>query len=121
MSLTNQGAYNEARKQTVAERLPCVGKNAQTHGIPITLYGKDMFKAGDILRHKPTGDIGVVIVAREGMVRDLSRYDVMQHCLGENAAAPLPDSIPLNAGDLCVLRRGQLYLIIHGFKWEVVG
>ena len=80
-----------------------------------------MFKAGDILKHRPSGDIGVVIVAREGMVRDLSRYDVMQHCLGENAAAPLPASMPLNAGDLCVLRRGQLHLIIHEFRWEKVG
>ena len=80
-----------------------------------------MFKAGDILRHKPTGDIGVVIVAREGMVRDLSRYDVMQHCLSDNAAGPLPDSIALNEGDLCVLRRGQLQLIMYEFRWEVVG
>ncbi len=92
-----------------------------THRIPITLHRKDMFKAGDILRHKPTGDIGVVIVAREGMVRDVSRWDIMQHCLGDNAAGPLPDSIALNEGDLCVLRRGRLHMIIHEFKWEVMG
>jgi len=34
---------------------------------------------------------------------------------------PLPDSIALNEGDLCVLRRGRLHMIIHEFKWEVVG
>jgi len=106
---------NSCREATACE------EDRTTHRIPITLHGKDMFRAGDILRHKPTGDIGVVIVAREGMVRDVSRYDVIQHCLSDDAAGPLPDSIALNEGDLCVLRRGQLQLIMYEFRWEVVG
>ena len=80
-----------------------------------------MFKAGDILKHKPSGDIGIVIVAREGMLRPVSRSDIVSHCLGPDPLAPIPDSIVLNEGDLCVLRRGQLHLIVYEFRWEKVG
>ena len=79
-----------------------------------------MFKAGEIIRHKPTGDIGVVIVAREGMIRQANRNDITAHCLGGDME-PWPDTYPLNEGDLCVLRRGQLHLIVYQFRWEVIG